>query len=150
MMSEVAEILKRAIDASGDKIDALESTILAELEPVEIVEKHHFSKGVYAREIFIPAGTVLTGFIHKYENFNILSMGEMSVLTEDGVIEVKAPFSVVSPPGTRRAAYAHTDCVWTTIHGTDETDVDKIEAIFISKSPEDYRLFCNQQLKVEA
>lgn len=149
-MNEIETLLRNACAIDGDKIDALESAIKTELSPVEIPVKHYFSKGVYAREITIPANSVLTGHIHKFENFNILSKGEMSVLTEDGVVTVKAPFSVVSPPGTRRAAYAHTECVWTTIHGTDEVDVDKIEAIFISKSPDDYRLFCSQQLKVEA
>lgn len=149
-MNEIEAVLRKASEIVGDKTDALEATIKAELAPVEIPVKHYFSKGVYAREITIPKGTVLTGFIHKYENLNILSKGEMSVLTEDGVITVKAPFTVVSPPGTRRAAYAHEECVWTTIHGTDEVDVDKIEEIFISHTPEDYRLFCDHQLKVEA
>ena len=71
--------------------------------------KHHFSKDVYARELFIPAGTLIIGKIHKHENFNILSKGEMSVLSVDGLQKVEAPFSVVSSPGVKRMAYAHTD-----------------------------------------
>jgi hypothetical protein len=130
------------------KIDALEAGI-RELAPVEFVTVDHFSKGVYARELHIPAGTVLTGKVHKYENLNILSKGEMSVHMEDGsVLRVCAPYTVVSPPGTRRAAFAHSDCVWTTIHGTDEKDVEVIEKLFVAASPADYRLFVQEQQRI--
>ncbi len=123
-------------------VDALEAGIRADLSPVDIPKVDYFSKGVYAREITIPAGTVLTGKIHKFQNLNIMSKGDMSVLMEDGTVKrVQAPFTIVSPPGTRRAAFAHSETVWTTIHGTDETDVDKIEAEFIAQTPGDYQLF---------
>lgn len=114
-----------------DKVSAAEEYM--KLQPqVDIEVKHYFSHGVYAREITIPAGTVLTGEIHKFENLNILSRGEMSVLTESGMQRVSAPFTVVSPPGTKRIAYAHTECVWTTIHGTFITDVEEIKNQFIA------------------
>lgn len=102
---------------------------------------NYFSYGVYARELHIPAGTLLTGEIHKFENFNILSKGDISVLTDDGMKRVQAPFSIVSPPGTKRIAYAHSDCIWTTIHGTFETDIDKIKNYFIAADEHDYLRF---------
>lgn len=123
------------------KVESIEDKIL-EMPPVEIPVKHYFSQGVYAREIFIPKGTVLTGHIHKFKNLNIMSSGELSILTENGVVRVKAPFTVVSNPGTKRLAYAHEDTVWTTIHGTDETDVDLIEEKFIAHSHQEYLAFC--------
>ena len=129
-------------------IDALEAAITADLPLVEIPVKDYFSKGVYAREIFIPKGTVITGKIHKYTNLNIMSQGEMSVLTEDGIKRVKAPFTIVSPPGTRRVAYAHEDTIWTTIHGTEKTDVDEIEAEFVAQTPKDYQLFLETQKRI--
>lgn len=124
-----------------DRMLLLEEAIRRDLPPVELPVKHHFSKGVYARELFIPKGTVLTGEIHKYTNLNIMSMGELSVLTEEGIKRVKAPFTIVSPPGTKRAAYAHEDTIWTTIHGTDETDVDVIKGLFIAHSYEEFEQF---------
>ena len=60
----------------------------------------------------------------------ILSGGEISVSTQDGIVRVKAPFTLISPPGTKSIAYAHTECTWTTILATEETDPDKIEASF--------------------
>lgn len=114
-----------------------ESMMIDSGEGVEIPLKHHFSKDVYAREIFIPKGTFLVGKIHKFENLNILSQGELSIISIDGCQRVKAPFTIVSVPGVKRLAYAHEDCVWTTIHGTDEKDVDKIEEKFIAKTYDD-------------
>lgn len=110
-------------------------------EQVKIPIRHYFSPGVYAREITIPAGTLLTGRIHKYEQLNILSGGEISVLTQDGMVRVSAPFTVVSPPGTKRIAYAHSDCTWTTILATEETDPDRIEAQFTVETEQEFLEF---------
>jgi hypothetical protein len=125
-----------------DKVFAAE-TYLKEQPQLQLETSHYFSKGVYAREIKIPAGTILTGEIHKFQNLNILSKGTMQVLTENGIQEVEAPFTVVSPAGTKRIAYTLTDCVWTTIHGTDETNLKVIEHTFIAKSEEEWLEFCN-------
>jgi hypothetical protein len=130
------------------RIERLEVDMRATGACVELPVTHHFSKGVYARELHIPAGTTLTGKVHKYASLNILSKGELSVSTENGIERVCAPFTVVSPPGTKRVAYAHTDCVWTTIHGTDETDIEKIEAKFVTDTHESYLEFC-EKLKLQ-
>jgi len=116
-----------------DKVFEIEA-LMKDMPQLELKVVHYFSKGVYARELHIPAGTVLVGEIHKFRNLNILSCGRIQVSTEDGIIEVEAPFTVVSPAGTKRIARALTDCVWTTIHGTDETDLNSIEKTFIAKS----------------
>ena len=50
-----------------------------------------------------------------------------------------------SLPGTKRAVYAHPDVVWTTIHLTNETDLDKIEAEVIAPTYQDYQLFIEEQ-----
>ena len=116
---------------------------MRKMPQVDIPIKKYFSQGVYAREITIPAGVCLTGEIHKFKQLNILSKGCMSVYTEDGIVKVEAPFTVVSPAGTKRIAYAHSECVWTTIHGTDETDVDIIRSKFIAKDEQEWLEFCN-------
>jgi hypothetical protein len=115
-------------------------TQLKDLDQVDIPIKHHFSKDVYAREITIPKGTIVIGKIHKYENLNILSSGEITVISIDGAKRMKAPCTIVSSPGVKRIAYAHTETVWTTIHGTSETDVEKIEETFIAKDYSEVKL----------
>lgn len=118
----------------------VEERMQASSAKLEVPVEHHFSKGVYAREMRVPAGTLLMGKIHKFQNLNILSAGEVSVLSIDGVRRVKAPYTFVASPGAKRLFYMHEDTVWTTIHGTDETNVDLIEAEFIAKSYEDVYL----------
>lgn len=108
------------------------------VDQVEIPIKHHFSKGVYAREIFIPKGTFVVGKIHKHENLNVISKGEISVLSVDGTFRIEAPYTFVSAPGAKRVGYTHEDTIWITFHGTDETDLDKIEEEFICKTYEDF------------
>ncbi len=131
------------IPITRDKVFQWEA--LAKQAPqIELKVVHRFSYGVYARELYIPAGVILTGEIHKFENLNILSKGSMLVSVEDGMVMVDAPFTVVSPPGTKRIAKALTDCIWTTIHGTFERDVDKIKDYFIAVDEADYLDKCGQ------
>lgn len=125
-----------------DKVFEAEA-FMKQMPQVELKVIHHFSKDVYARELHIPAGTTLTGKIHKFDNLNILSKGKLQVLIDDEIVTVEAPFTVVSPAGTKRIAHALTDCIWTTIHGTNETDLDKIESQFIAKSENEWLEFCN-------
>jgi hypothetical protein len=106
-------------------------------EQVDIPLRHTFAQGVYAREMTAPAGVVLTGRIHKTEHLNIISKGEVSVLTENGIERFKAPYTFVSKPGTKRILYAHEELVWTTIHVTNETDLAKLEAELVASSFEE-------------
>jgi quercetin dioxygenase-like cupin family protein len=124
---------------------ALEQAIRDELPLLEGEVLHHHSYGVYGRELRVKAGSVIVGHIHKFTNMNVLLEGEMSVVTDDGPVRVGPGFLVVSPPGTKRAAYAHTDCRWLTVHGTHETDLEKIEQQFIVHTEQEYLAFCEQQ-----
>src|SRR5882672_11769090 len=94
----------------------------ADLPPVECPLQHVFAPGCYARTIRIPAGTFIVGKIHKHQHVNVLSQGEVTVLTEGaGVEHLRGPLTMVSMPGTKRALYTHTDVTWTTIHVTNLT-----------------------------
>lgn len=124
-----------------DKVFVLEAE-MRRMPQIDLKHIDYFSQGVYARELHIPAGVTLTGKIHKFTNLNILSKGEMTVSTDKGMVRVSAPFTVVSPPGTKRVAFAHTDCVWTTVHGTELSDVDQIESEFTADTDTEYLEFC--------
>lgn len=97
--------------------------------------KHHFSKGVYAREIFMPKDMLIVGKIHKTRHLNIVSQGECTVVTPTRRIKIKAPFTFESLEGEQKVVYMHSDVIWTTIHLTEETDLAKIEKECIA---EDY------------
>jgi hypothetical protein len=139
-MSELnpIEVVAGTIDkhdapALRDKVVRLESEMFKQPQ-VDIETTHHFATGIYAREIFIPKGTLLTGKIHKTDHLNILSRGDITVLTDGGMKRLKAPCTFVASAGTKRAGYAHEDSVWTTIHASDETELDKLEAELIVPS----------------
>lgn len=100
---------------------------------IQLETTHHFSKGLYTREIFIPKNTVLTGKIHLHENMNICSKGAITIVTEDGIKLIKAPFTSGSRAGIKRVGFAHEDTVWTTVHATNETDLKKIEEELFSE-----------------
>lgn len=139
------------LDARDAKVDALEAAIRSDLAPVEMPVTSYFAPGLYARELFIPKGTVLTGKIHKFANLSIMSAGALKLFMEDGSTPiVRAPFTYVAEPGTRRAALALEDTVWTVVHATEETDVDEIEKQVICQTPAEYRLFLEQQMQLAA
>lgn len=121
-----------------DLIANVEKFLMEFGEKVEIEPAHYFSKAVYAREIFIPKGTLIVGKIHRHQNLNIISKGDVSVFSIDGKFRFKAPHTLVASPGVKRMIYAHEDTVWTTIHGTDETDLEKIEDEFIAKNYDEF------------
>lgn len=98
---------------------------------------HHFSPGCYAREMSIQRGTVVIGKIHRHAHLNIISKGKIRVVSENGAQVIEAPFSFTSEAGTKRIGYAEEDTVWTTIHVTNETDLDALEKLCIAETYEE-------------
>ena len=95
-------------------------------EQAETETIHHFSDGIYARELRIPAGVCVVGALHKTKHFMMVSKGKCSIATHEGAQFVEAPYMVETTPGIKRVIYAETDTVMTTFHVTNETDIDKI------------------------
>ncbi len=135
-MNEQAGVL--AVDSreiSREQIDRLEREIAMHPGRVEELPVfHHFAPGLYAREMHIPAGMALTGKVHKTEHMNILLQGEIIVWTEGGMKHLRAPYTFVSKPGTKRVGRTVTDTIWTCFHVTDKTDLAEIEKEVIEPS----------------
>jgi len=116
-------------------IQALESTLLGDLPSVltkvEPLTRHYFSKGLYCREMAIPAGTIMTGKEHLQDHICIITKGKCKVVSEEYTGVIEAPFIYASKKGAKRAIYAFTDLVWVTTHATSETDIDKIEQMLV-------------------
>ncbi len=121
---------------------------LKTLPQVELKVFHHFAPGVYARELHIPAGVVLTGAIHKTEHLFILSAGAIEQISEHtGLERIKAPFTCISKPGVKRMGVALTDVVVTTIHATSETNIEILEDNLVCKSYADYEQYLIKSTK---
>jgi hypothetical protein len=110
-----------------EKVWALQREML-KLPQLELQTNHYFADGMYAREIFRPAGCLIVGKVHKKEHFYIVTKGRIAVTTDEGVREISAPAVIVSKPGTKRAVLAIEDSVCMTVHRTENTDIDVIEA----------------------
>jgi len=99
--------------------------------------RHYFAPGVYLREIFMAKGLVIVGKIHRTEHPNIISKGKCIVAPERDLRLVEAPCTFISPPGIQKVLIILEDTVWTTVHVTEETDVEKIEAYLAAPDYDD-------------
>lgn len=106
---------------------------LAKLPQIELDTQHFFVKGMYARQITIPAGTTLVGKVHKSEHFFMLLKGDMTLWTEEGMRRVQAPYVACAKPGIKRVGLAHTDSVCINVHTTELTDLEQIEQELVER-----------------
>lgn len=107
------------------RIDELEAVMLANLPQVDCPLTHKFVPGMYIREIFMPAGSLITSLIHKTEHPFFILKGSVHVkITDDEWQVLSAPYSGITYPGTRRILYIEQDCVWVTVHKTGVQPVD--------------------------
>lgn len=124
------------------RMAALIASIRDELEPAECPVEHFFSQGVYSRVMHIPKGVVVVGKIHKTRNQLTMLAGEATIVDDDGEPQrVRAPHIWISEPGVQRAVIAHTPCCFMSTHGTELTDVDEIERVFIAQDMLEYQQF---------
>lgn len=128
-----------------EKISELEHTLikspsgktgenLSETNPV----KHTFTDGCYIREIFNPADELVITKIHKKEHPFFLMKGEMSILTEEGIQRIKAPYQGITKPGTKRVIYTHEGCTFITVHPTDKKTVEEVEEEVVCTTYKDF------------
>ena len=119
------------LPADHARIDALEAAMLSgEIRAVDLPLVHRWTPGLYIRQIFMPAGTLLTSKIHKTEHPYVVTKGRVSVYIPGvGVQELAAGHFGITKPGTRRVLYIHEDTTWITFHPNvdDEEDLAVIE-----------------------
>ena len=127
--------LEQAIVDMGDRT----GEVMHDANPV----KHTFAGGCYIREIYNPANQLLVTKIHKKEHPFFLMKGEMSILTEEGIQNIKAPYQGVTKPGIKRAIYTHEECVFITVHATDNTIIEDVEEEVICTKYEDLPPGCD-------
>jgi hypothetical protein len=106
----------------------------------ELPLTHSFSEGIYTREIVIKKGMFVIGKIHKHEHQFFLMKGKLLLCSEEGVLEMQAPYYGSSKAGTKRVAVALEDSIFINVHPnpTNIKDVEKLEDIFVVSSYKDY------------
>ena len=130
---------------SREQVERLQKE-MALMPQAELTTEHHFSLGMYMRKVFRPTGTLIVGKVHKEPHFFLCAKGEIIAWTESGMKRLQAGDVVESKPGTKRVTLAVTDAIGITIHRTDKTDLDEIEAELIE--PDTTALFdANNDIK---
>ena len=94
---------------------------------------HHFSDGLYAKEMRIPAGYVAGQHAHEYAHLSVLAQGRVQVQVDGEIKEFRAPACINIEAEQIHLIEALEDCVWFCIHATDETDPDKVDEVLIKK-----------------
>ena len=94
---------------------------------------HHFSDGLYAKEMHIPRGYVVGTHAHKYSHLSVLSKGKVIVKTDESAKEFTAPACIEIKAGIHHMIEALEDATWFCIHATDETDVSKVDEVLIKE-----------------
>ncbi len=95
--------------------------------------KHTIVGGLYIREIFMPKGQLISTGIHKKEHPYFILQGDVSVLTDQGIKRVKAPYHDITKPGTKRLIYIHEDTTWITVHATEKESIEEILEDILAK-----------------
>lgn len=131
-----------------DRIMDLEEYMLT-LPQTELPLTHTFADGVYVRTIFMPKGTLVIGRIHLREHVNIIVSGDVTMVTVDGPIRLKAPQTFVSAVGTKKVLYINEDTTWISTHSLPPTEIEDILDILSVPSFREYRALLAQQDSLE-
>jgi len=118
---------KKIIDEIILKVD--------QLPQIQCPVSHYFAPGVYVREMFIPAGTIAVGHIHKTAHICSVIMGEIAFLKMDRSVDfMQAPNTFLAAAG-RKIVYTIKDTIVQNIHPNpdDLTDQDELEELLIEK-----------------
>lgn len=132
---KISELEEAVVNIEG----GMTGEMLHKTNPV----KHRFAGGCYIREIYNPADELIITKIHKKEHPFFLMKGEMSILTEEGIQNIKAPYQGITKPGTKRAIYTHEECIFITVHSTDNTSIKDVEEEVVCTNYEDLPPGCD-------
>src|SRR4030042_4238822 len=82
----------------------------------------------------MPAGSIAIGHHQNFAHYNVMLKGKVIMLNTVGTTtELTAPRAFTAEPG-RKIGYVLEDVVWQNIYPTHETDIEKLESTYITKS----------------
>jgi len=105
--------------------------IMKDFPQAPVVTRHHFSDGMYAREMVMPPGSLVVGALHKSKHLFSVVSGECEISSVHEREKITAPYLGETVPGTKRVIYSETGCTWIAYHPTHLTDISEIEKALI-------------------
>jgi len=136
-MNDIIEQLNGNVP-NKEQIDRLQEEI-SKMPQAKVITEHYFSDGMYCRKVTRSAGTLIVGKVHKKDHFFICAKGEIIAWTEKGMKKLSAGDIIECKVGTKRVTLATMDSIGITVHKTDKTELDDIEAELIE--PDEKALF---------
>ena len=123
------EIAKPAVHQINSLRGALQERIDdGEMVQVEPPLDHYFTKGLYGRRVYCPAGITIVTKVHMSHHISVALRGTCTVFDDLGNKQkVTAPGVWVTEPGTVRAIYCHDEVEWLTVHTTEQKTVPEVE-----------------------
>lgn len=118
------------------KVEQLEAA-MARLPQVHCPITHFTAPGQMARRIEIPAGTVVTGAVHKVEHLVVIAKGRLRIVTDEGTRDVVAGDVITCMPGMKNAVTALEDSAWVNVFATEETDPDRLVELMTESKADD-------------
>ena len=101
---------------------------------IDLQIKHHFSPGVYAKEMHLPADHFAISHKHAYDHISMLAAGRVRVTVNGDQAEHVAPAFIMIRAGHEHEILALEDATWFCIHETEETNPDNIDEVLIEKA----------------
>ena len=101
---------------------------------VDLGTVHHFSSGVYAKEMHLPKGYMAVSHAHLYDHLSILAKGVAVVKTDNSETTYTAPACIEIKKSLYHSITALEDVSWFCIHATQETDPDKVDEVLIQQT----------------
>ena len=115
--------------------------VLKTCPQVDLPLQHFYLPGVCVRSMFMPAGTLLAGKIHKHAHIAILAQGTLRLADDEHAFVISAPYIAYGKAGIKRLGYAETDCTFMNVLSTDITDPDELEAAMTCETFEELDQF---------
>ena len=119
--------------AVSDAVDSLLAKVKS-MPQVECPEENFFGPSIYIKQVIMPAGAVIVGKSHKLPHLCNMVSGRMIIVDSEGnKKELVSPITFMAPAG-RKVAYIIETVVFQNIFSTDETDIEKLENMYIDNS----------------
>jgi quercetin dioxygenase-like cupin family protein len=111
-----------------DRFNELEGTF-----EVDLLTKHFFSDGLYAKQMSLPKGYEAISHAHNYNHLSLLQAGRVILRTDDSEVEYTAPAMLEIKAGVHHSITALENVLWYCIHATDATDSSEVDEVLIKK-----------------
>jgi hypothetical protein len=121
------------------------SKVLSKLPQATFAREFFYLPGVAVGVMYLPAGSLLTGKIHKHAHIAILAEGTLRLADDNNAFIITAPYIAYGKAGIKRLGYAETDCTFINVLSTDIVGADELDKAMVVDTFEAYEAFLLEQ-----